>query len=461
MLVTHRRHGGAKAAVVFVHGFSGDPAKTWGAFPGLLVAAPELCEWDVLSLGYTTRLGPDLIGLWRGDPDLRLLATHFITRLSLPPLRDYAALAVVAHSMGGLVVQRALLDDASSRGRLSHVFCFGTPSAGLVKAGRAGRWGPQVRDMAAGGRFISDLRQDWDEAFRAGRPFSFAALAGDMDRFVPASSSLDPFDAADQSVVLGDHLQMVKPHDARSLSVSFVVDRLVGRAAPAGPWNAARVAVETLQCQRAVDLLEPHAAELDDAHLVLLALALDETGRREDAVRVLREHAARGTDPLGVLAGRLKRSWQAHGRQADADEALELYRQGHEQATARDDAEQAAYHGINAAYLQLVHAGDAQGARALAQSVLARRSALPDDYWALATEGEAHLHDGRLDLALECFRAALTRDASPRQLASTYEQTAHLARRLLGEQAAAQIGSVFRPAVESADRPQRTAPTEP
>ena len=294
MLVTHRRHGGAKAAVVFVHGYGGDPAKTWGAFPSLVARASELSDWDVLSLGYTTRLVPDLLGLWRGDPDLRLLATHLITRLSLPPLRDYDALAVVATAWAGW----------SSSGRCSTTPRRAEGSATSSASGRPAPGWSRRAGPAGGGRRCATWRPVAGSSATCGRtgtrrsvpvvPFCFAALAGDMDRFVPASSSLDPFDAADQSVVLGDHLLMVKPDDARSLSVSFVVDRLVGRAAPAGPWNAARVAAETLQFQRAVDLLEPHAAELDDAHLVLLALALDEIGRREDAIRVLRGHAAAG-----------------------------------------------------------------------------------------------------------------------------------------------------------------------
>jgi alpha-beta hydrolase superfamily lysophospholipase len=41
------------------------------------------------------------------------------TTTSYPPLDAYAALAFVAHSMGGLVVQRALLDKALTS-RVSH-----------------------------------------------------------------------------------------------------------------------------------------------------------------------------------------------------------------------------------------------------------------------------------------------------------------------------------------------------
>jgi len=47
-LIEHRRENGNEAAFVFIHGFSGDPSKTWGKFPDFLLAKSELNGWDVL-----------------------------------------------------------------------------------------------------------------------------------------------------------------------------------------------------------------------------------------------------------------------------------------------------------------------------------------------------------------------------------------------------------------------------
>jgi hypothetical protein len=50
--------------------------------------------------------------------------------------------------MGGLAVQRALLDDKGLRNRTSHLFLFGTPCGGLIKASLVRVLNPQLRDMA-------------------------------------------------------------------------------------------------------------------------------------------------------------------------------------------------------------------------------------------------------------------------------------------------------------------------
>ena len=72
-----RKHG-AKNAIVFVHGFGGDPSITWGSFPDFLKATPSLDEWDIYSLGYSTKLAPDFRGIWSGNPSIDILLTTSI-----------------------------------------------------------------------------------------------------------------------------------------------------------------------------------------------------------------------------------------------------------------------------------------------------------------------------------------------------------------------------------------------
>jgi hypothetical protein len=61
-LVVHRDQSG-EAAVVFVHGFTGDPELTWGRFPAFVASDPRLSGWDIFSLGYATTLALDVRGL--------------------------------------------------------------------------------------------------------------------------------------------------------------------------------------------------------------------------------------------------------------------------------------------------------------------------------------------------------------------------------------------------------------
>ena len=128
------RDRSSQAAIVFLHGFTGKATTTWGEFPELLLGDPSLASWDVFSLGYPSAFVLDVPGIWSADPDLSVLSKGLMTTLALPLLANRKALVIVAHSMGGLIAQRALLDDDGLARRVQHLFLFGTPSGGLVKA---------------------------------------------------------------------------------------------------------------------------------------------------------------------------------------------------------------------------------------------------------------------------------------------------------------------------------------
>jgi len=442
-LLPHRTRPDARAAMVFVHGFGGDAAKTWGQFPKLVSQVGPLEQWDIYSLGYSTGLAPDIRGVWSADPSIETLAKYLGTRAAVDPLKPYQSLALIAHSMGGLVVQRALVGNQDLVARTSHVFLFGTPSAGLKKAGFFSFLKRQVGDMGAGSSFIKDLRSRWDQRFGAQRPFKLWAVAGDRDVFVPPESSLGPFPEQAQQIVLGNHLEIVKPDNLESMSVQVVAGFIVGAAAPAGPWNAARVAVEMGQFQRAIALLQPHAAELDQTHIVELALALDSTGQREEAIRILKEHPKAGTDARGVLAGRLKRRWLAEGRKADAESALATYREAYGAAASPD---QAFYLGINVAFMELAYTKDEGAAAKTAAQVLVHCGKAKRDYWCVVTEAEARLYLGQVEDAMKAYGegVALRPSATPRQLESTYTQASWVVGLLGDEQAQKDLDKVFR-----------------
>lgn len=415
------------AAIVFVHGFAVNPEVTWGDFPELLMADPALEGWDVFSLGYNTHVAPDVRGVWASDPSIVTLAGLLRSRAKTDPLRRYSSLALIGHSMGGLIVQRALCDDPAFALRVSHVFVFGTPSTGVAKASLGRLLKTQMRDFSKDSDFIVTLRKDWDERFGRRRPFEFWSVAGDRDNLVPRSSSLDPFPSEQQVVVPGNHLECVYAKDSAMMSVRVVVDGLTGQAAPGGPWNSARVAVQHRDFHRAITLLSPHAAELDDAHVVELALALDAVGDRAEALRVLREHGSTSTDVTGTLAGRYKRAWMAEGRRDDGEQALGLYQEAFVTATASGDHEQACYNGINLAFMTLAFRRDRKGAAEIARQVLESAEHAPPDQWLAATAGEAHLYLAEVDEALASYRAAVEAHPAPRELETVYAQAYRVA----------------------------------
>ena len=438
-LIEHRNVS-YDAAVIFIHGFGGDPGLgTWGHFPDYLKKNRALTNWDIYSLGYATKLRIDLVGIWDANPDIPKLACYLHTCCTNPPLDRYKSLALVAHSMGGLVVQRALADYDNLSSVISHVFLFGTPSGGLKKAFLFRMLNRQVRDMVRNGTFIRDLRKHWGEKFgeQSGKtlPFRFWALAGDRDEFVPADSSLLPFKKdfpqANIAVVPGNHLTMIKPDSENHLSIQVLCKGLQGKAGISGPWTGAAVAVEFHDFRKAIELFEPHQDELDSDALVQLALALESVGRSKAAISLLEQHQYSCTDAMGVLAGRLKRRWLVERKAADALRARELYSEAYRIAETAGDHEQAFYHGINIAFMDLADGSHRTEAKAKAANIAIRvmlhcKQAKPEK-WRYATEAEALLMQADSLAALKHYRAFIKESPTPREIESTYMQAKKIA----------------------------------
>ena len=276
------------SAIIFVHGFTGTASTTWDRFILTLLKDKRLSRWDIYSIGYSSRFAVDL-PIWSADPELKVCALGFRTKLTHPPLHEYKAIAVVAHSMGGLVVQRAILDNAGLRRRISHVLLFGCPSLGLKKA-RFGRLlKRQVADMVEDGDFIRSLRLDWKQTFEGTLPFVFRTIAGSQDSFVPAESSLMPFPDCHREVVPGDHIDIVHPATAEHPSYSVFFRALTGGGILRSEVESARLAVETNEYESVIDALLPRAGSLDGDAIVTLSLALESLGRQEEAMPGRRE----------------------------------------------------------------------------------------------------------------------------------------------------------------------------
>ena len=437
------------SAIVFIHGFTGTANTTWDTFIRTLEQDDRLGEWDIYSVGYSSRFGVDL-PIWTADPKLDVCALGFRTKLTHPPLEGYKAIAVVAHSMGGLVVQRAILDNAALRGRVSHVALYGSPSGGLKKA-RFGRLlKRQIADMVEGGKFIRSLRRDWERTFEGRLPFVFKVVAGSEDSFVPPESSLMPFPDSHREVVPGDHIEIVHPVTVGHPSYTVFFKALTESGALRTTIESARLAVETKDYGSVVSALLPSAGSLDGDAIVTLALALESLGRREEATQVVEHHFEQGAatlDAVGVLAGRLKRRWLFSREKADYDRSLSLYAEALKGAVELDEPEQAYYHGINVAFLKLMrgpeHMGVSEEAREAAELARAFAKRAPETSWSLATVGEASLMLCELKEGLAAYERARETAGTVRAQQSMFSQALQVASRVFGEEGESAIRDVF------------------
>ncbi|MER9935141.1 alpha/beta fold hydrolase [Mesorhizobium sp. M0088] len=448
-ILSHRRRASHKAAVVFVHGFTGHLESTWGSFIELALNDADIANWDVYSLGYPTALRIDLADFWSADPPLDIIATQLRTSFSVDPLVDYEAVAIVAHSMGGLAVQRAICDHKPLRDKLTHLLLYGTPSRGIAKA-RFGRMlKRQLKDMQPSSSFITNLRKHWDVIVGSPTNFELRVVAGNRDEFVGGAANLGAFPEVAQRVVAGNHVQIVRSQSADSENYRIFSRALSRRDDYQTVVDGAEVALEFRRFRQVVQALEPGAKGLDENGIVTLCLALEGLNRRDDALRYLGEHDANRTssEVMCVLAGRLKRQWLAAGVAEDRTKARDLYCSALEVAVATKDSAQAYYSAINIAYIDLMSAPPASeiGAEvhAMANLAIEHCNFAPVSHWQLATQGEAKLILGDMNGAMESYKLAIEKCASPRDRESMATQALSVANRVYGHEGAKQIGKVL------------------
>ena len=436
-------------AVVFLHGFSGDRDDTWDRLPSLL--GTVVADWDIYTLGYATTFRPDLLGVWSADPDIPILATMLTTQASIDPLSRYRSLAVVAHSMGGLVVQRALVDDSELANRTDKVVLFGTPSGGLRKASWLFFWKRQLRNMAIGSEFITELRHDWAALFEAEPRFDLRVVAGEQDQFVPPKSSLGPFPSQFHCVVPGNHLSMVRAADTNSPSVNLLKSALSNLPMEDG-MRAPLVLAAAIPNATASAVIEERGDEMSQQDVVRAALALEQQGKRDEAMALLQRYQALGTDVQGTLAGRIKRMWIENEDQGFAQHALALYREALDVARKMGEASQIYYLSINVAFLEFVAFDRVDRAREMAVLALENASLAEESAWSVATQAEANLYLGHRDVALDLYHRMLAFEADTWEYASAALQAGQIASKLKDRQLAERLEEIFTPTIRQVNR---------
>ena len=424
-----RKKENNKAAILFIHGFGGDASGTWGQFPTFVKDDESLTGWDIYSLGYNTSLFPDIQGIWATNPDVTALAGYLRTMIVDRFSEDYNELAIIAHSMGGLVTQRAILDLIKSTEEddliVHSVVLFGTPSCGLKNAKLGRGIHKQVTDMAAGSPFITNLREEWDELVGDSPSFKFLTCAGDLDDFVPPISSLEPFDVKFHKRVNGNHVDIVKPASNDHISYKVVRKILLDdQAFYQGKWDSAEIALEMGDFQRAKRKLEGDKDDLGPQQIVQYAFALEATGEHDAAVQYLKDQVEKtnDTDIVGTLAGRWKRSYLTDLKPSYAQNAITLYKEAYDTASENENVEQVFYHAINLAFLnfKLKNYKDAK-AYAKTAKENAEKSTL-QDIWKYATTAEAYLYLDDAANAYYHYLIALEKNPTVREKESMYIQ---------------------------------------
>jgi pimeloyl-ACP methyl ester carboxylesterase len=235
-LPVERKNG---RAVLFVHGFNGDRFATWTAeekdsFLVLIASDPDLADFDVFTFSYRT-------SLLAGDT-VEQIARQLGDEID-GPLSDYRVI-LVAHSMGGLVCMRYILNRLERGHRLPilGLLMYGTPTTGteLVRIAEIMGFGlkvaigwlgsiltfwlkshQQVTQLGIASELLQRLHDQWAlRVVNGGDPTEDAnrrtwlpvrMVTGTTDWVVPECSAKGVYGEIDWHPIPYNHIDLVKP----------------------------------------------------------------------------------------------------------------------------------------------------------------------------------------------------------------------------------------------------------
>jgi pimeloyl-ACP methyl ester carboxylesterase len=198
--------------VVFVHGWRGN-TDSFGDMP----------EWVAEQTGWKTKVFPYPTGLWTNSPSISQVANSLDNWIQVHC--ESAVLALVGHSMGGVVVRKMLteqmISDAPLDIRLA-VMCASPHTGTLASLLRKIPTfdSAQLRELDQDSTFLFDLNRYWNwwiNTLKAGQVSTKSVIA-QKDGVVSLNSAAG-LDTSPLVVLGADHRSVVKPASAQDLQV--------------------------------------------------------------------------------------------------------------------------------------------------------------------------------------------------------------------------------------------------
>ncbi|WOD43824.1 caspase family protein [Hwangdonia lutea] len=399
--------------LLFVHGFSGESKDTFGNIPKMLQADSNFDGWAMKPLGYSPVVQPQLgKDIWGAILDVDKIAGFLKTSIKYK-FKDYNRIAIVAHSLGGLMAQKAILGlDADHRNRISHLIMFGTPSNGIAPEVLAKQWNKKYSALSSEGDYITSLRKQWKDTFNHTYPFKLKVAASSEDEYVSVESCHKPFDETHCEIVDGKHLQMVKPDNEKDDVYALILNTLTGSKFFNQFTNKEEINLTLGKYDAVVKKLLPNKDDLDKRGLTQLIFALEGLERKNEVYEILNHHpmAKNNTDLMGIIAGRHKRDYLKTYSYKSSQLSRDYYSKALEISVENEAYSQIYYHAINLAFLSIVtdpETGKSE-MKKYANQALEATEHCDDNLWKYATVAEANMYLGNLERAKEFYIKAST-----------------------------------------------------
>ena len=322
--------------------------------------------------------------------------------------KNYDRIAIVAHSLGGLVAQKAILGlEKDDRNKISHLIMFGTPSNGISSKLLTKQWNTKYSEMSSDGEFITTLRDEWTKTFNDKYPFKLKVVASTDDEFVSLESCHGPFGQEYREFVNKKHLMIVKPKDEKDDAYSLILNTLTGSKFFNQYTNKEEINLTLGKYDSVVKELLPRKDDLDKRGLTQLIFALEGLERKDEVYDILNTHplAQSNTDLMGIIGGRHKRDYLKTYSYKSSQLSREYYSKALQISVENEVHSQIYYHAINLAFLSIVtdpETGKSEMKKYANQALDATKHC-DDDLWKFATVAEANMYLGNLDVAKEFY----------------------------------------------------------
>jgi len=402
-----RQTENANNIILFVHGFSGDAHNTFGKIPDLFIEENRLDGWDMFPFGFNANVNPEMgKDVWATVKDINRVSDN-LSSVIKHKFKAYKRIAIVAHSLGGIVTQRAILNlDKENRDRISHVLLFGTPNNGITNNAIKKLWKNKISELIQDQPFIKTLRTDWDNVFKNNYPFNLKVVYARKDEYVSKESCLDPFNKTNWVTVSGDHFTMANIDTTNNDSYNLILETLTDNEFTNKFIDKQEVNLILGEYDEVIRKLKPNLEQLDEQGLEQLIYALEGLGQRDEAFKILTSHKLAQSDPdiLNVLGGLYKRKYLDNSFENDGKAAFNCYTKALDIAQKINQTEQICENAINLAFLNLKLEEDYHDMENFANiAIEAATNFRFDKIWKLRALAEGYIYLNNLEKSKENF----------------------------------------------------------